>query len=189
MLIFLFLCFAFRGGRRQGFAALPQPALLQRLSGSRPPTDHQRQPLPPHYSLWVHTSLSLLILPPDLCQPTSISLTLLFDLPIAVCLYLSVLLSFHLFFKKKKNIVRFPPPSSSSSSVSWSLSILVFPPVGHCRYIFSSHTHTHYFSLRLLLLLSLNRPAAELSAWGFHGNHSLVSRLALPWRPTPFSTH
>lgn len=43
----------FRGGGWQGFAALPQPALLQGLSGPRPPADHQRQPLPPHCSLWV----------------------------------------------------------------------------------------------------------------------------------------
>lgn len=80
----LLLVLCFRGGGWQGFAALPQPALLQGLSGPRPPANHQRQPLPPHCSLWVHITLYRSPLPPSglhhCCTPLLFLFLLFFDL-------------------------------------------------------------------------------------------------------------
>lgn len=70
----------------------------------------------------------------------------------------------------------FFPSLSTSFVVSLSSRKILF--------YFSFHTHTQTHTLFLLLNVyrstSLNRPASELSAWGFHGNHPLVSRLSLP---------
>ncbi len=155
--------FVFRGGGWQGFAALPQPALLQGLSGPRPPADHQRQPLPPHSSLWVHNTTPLSLLPPSF---HCLSLSFL-DIVFAFLLLL-LRLYFVLF-------LCFSFPS--------------LPP-GRCPCVFFI-THMLFLSVsrRLsLLLFPQSSGCWALSAWGFHGNHPLVSRLALPWRPTPFST-
>ena len=64
----VFLC---RGGGWQRFTTLPQPALLQGLGGPRSPTDHQRQPLPPHHPLWVHSVLRDTSIKVHLCLPPS----------------------------------------------------------------------------------------------------------------------
>lgn len=164
----------FRGGGWQGFAALPQPALLQGLSGPRPPADHQRQPLPPHCSLWVLLFLSL--------WPLSVFNPFFLSHYVSYCPFLC----FSLFLIDRCvdfSLLSLPPALFPSvlffPSCPWDVALVFF----HHMHSFSPSITTVYCSF-----FSLSRPAAELSAWGFHGNHPLVSRLALPWRPTPFST-
>lgn len=137
--LLFFALFVFRGGGWQGFAALPQPALLQGLSGPRPPADHQRQPLPPHCSLWVHIPLC----PSRLSPLASIIFTpsLLFDL-LLLAAALSLSLRYH--FPTSLLTALFP-------------SLLLFPPFppGCCPLIFSSHTCSFSVSHRLSLPLFL----------------------------------
>lgn len=97
-------------------------------------------------------------------------------LSVSLCLSLSFLSFLHIF-------------STSPCSFSFFFSFIVFPGCLWDMALIFFH-HTLFFPPSLIVycsLLSLSRPAAERWAWGFHGNHPLVSRLALQ-RPTPFST-